>query len=205
MELSVLDSSGSAVGTMALPALFESRVNDGLLFEQVLAQRAAQRSGTASTKTRGKVRGGGAKPWRQKGSGRARAGSSRSPIWRGGGTTFGPLPRSYEYRLPRKARKAALTSALAQKARDGQIKIVDSLVFEEPKTKLVKGLLAGLGIEGSVMIVTPESDNNLWLGSRNLHRVLATTVAGLNVYDLLAHKTLLLARDAVAAIEEKLS
>ncbi len=190
---------------MALPGLFESRVNDNLLFEQVLAQRATKRSGTASTKTRGKVRGGGAKPWRQKGTGRARAGSTRSPIWRGGGATFGPEPRSYAYRLPRKARKAALASALSQKARDGQIKIVDALNFEEPKTKLVKGLLAGLGIEGRVLIVTAQRDDKLWLGSRNLHSVLATTVDGLNVYDLLAYETLLLVRDAIAGIEERLS
>ena len=205
MELSVVNSSGSEVGSVALPELFEARVNDHLLFDQVLAQRASAREGTAATKTRGKVRGGGAKPWRQKGSGRARAGSSRSPIWRGGGTTFGPQPRSYAYRLPRKARRAALASALSQKARDGQIKVVDSLAFEEPKTKLIRGLLAGLNIKGSVMMVTRESDENLRLGSRNLHRVLATAVDGLNVYDLLAHETLLLTEDAIAAIGERFS
>lgn len=203
LEISVVDSSNAEVGKVSLPDVFGAPVNDALLFEQVLSQMASRRSGSASTKTRGKIRGGGAKPWKQKGTGRARAGSNRSPIWRGGGTTFGPEPRSYAYRMPRKARRAALASALAQKARDGQVRVIESFGISEPKTRRMREILDALGIGGSVVIVSKDGVEAIGLSARNLPRVTATTVAGLNVYDLLRHDILLLTRDALEAVQER--
>jgi large subunit ribosomal protein L4 len=203
LEVSVVDSSNAEVGKVSLPGVFGAPVNDALLFEQVLSQMASRRSGSASTKTRGKVRGGGAKPWKQKGTGRARAGSNRSPIWRGGGTTFGPEPRSYAYRMPRKARRAALASALAQKARDGQVRVIESFGISEPRTRRMREILDALGIGGSVVIVSKDGVEAIGLSARNLPRVTATTVAGLNVYDLLRHDILLLTRDTLEAVQER--
>ncbi|MBC8291537.1 MAG: 50S ribosomal protein L4 [Proteobacteria bacterium] len=205
VEVPVVDSSNKEVSRLSLPRAFSSRVNDYLMFDQVLAQRASNRAGTAATKTRGKIRGGGAKPWKQKGTGRARAGSSRSPIWRGGGTIFGPQPRSFGYRLPRKARRAALASALSQKARDGQVKVVDNFSFEAPCTKQMKELLNSLSVSGSVLVVLAEMDANVALSARNLRGVSVVLVDGVNVYDLLKHETLLLAPAAVEAIERRLA
>jgi large subunit ribosomal protein L4 len=205
LDVPVVDSRNAEVGRVTLPAAFAGEVRDPVMFEQVLSQLAGRRSGAAATKTRAEVRGGGKKPWNQKGSGRARAGSNRSPIWRGGGTTFGPNPRSYAYRLPRSARKAALTSALAQKVRDGQLRIVDELKVTEPKTKIVRQVLTTLGIKGSVLIVCANDQRNLELGARNLPYTTVTRAAGLNVYDILKHEILLIQRDALGAIEEKCS
>ncbi len=203
IEVTVVDAANSERGNIALPAAFAVPVRDYLLFEEVLAQLASRRRGTASTKTRGEIRGGGKKPWKQKGTGRARAGSTRSPIWRGGGTTFGPRPRSYEYRLPRKARRAALCSALSQKARDGQVRVIEGLAFEQPKTKQMKELLSSLGISASVLIVLASRDRAVERSGRNLPGVLVTTAEGLNVYDILKHDTLLVTKDALAAIEQR--
>ena len=205
VEVPVVDASNAEVGKVSLPDPFTARVNDWVLFDQVVSQRATQRRGTASTKERGEVRGGGKKPWKQKGTGRARAGSSRSPIWRGGGTTFGPRPRSYEYRLPKQARRTALVSALSQKARDGQVRVVEGIRFEEPKTKRMRELLGNLDVQGSVLVVIGDRDANVELSARNLPRVLVLPVHGLNVYDILRHETLLISRDALAAIEERLA
>lgn len=205
METAIFNRTNQEVGRVTLPVLFEMRVNDSLLFDQVLAQLASRRSGTASTKTRAFVRGGGKKPWKQKGTGRARAGSNRSPVWRGGAVVFGPQPRDYDYRLPRSSRRGALASALAQKARDGQLKVVDSLEIDTPRTKVAAGILESLGVAASVLIVTTEREANLELATRNLHRVLVLSVEGLNVYDILRHKNLLVTQDALTAIEERLS
>ncbi len=205
VEVSVVDSDNKEVSRLSLPRAFSSRVNDYLMFDQVLAQRASGRAGTAATKTRGKIRGGGAKPWKQKGTGRARAGSIRSPIWRGGGTTFGPQPRSFGYRLPRKARRAALASALSQKARDGQVKVVDNFSFEAPRTRQMKELLDSLSVSGTVLVVLAEMDANVALSARNLPGVSVVLVDGVNVYDLLKHETLLLVPAAVEAIERRLA
>ena len=204
-EVAVVDSANTEVGKVTLPSSFTARVNDAVLFEQVLAQRASRRAGTAATKTRGEVRGGGKKPWTQKGTGRARAGSIRSPIWRGGGTTFGPRPRSYAYRLPRNTRRVALRSALSQKARDGQIRIIDKIEFAEPKTKDMRQLLERVGLTGSVLIVTAERERNVELSARNLPRVQAMCVAGLNVYDILRHENLVVVQGALEGIEGRLS
>jgi len=205
IEVPVVDPHNAEVGKVDLPAAFSEHVREGLLFEQVLSQRASRRSGSAATKTRAEVRGGGKKPWRQKGTGRARAGSSRSPIWRGGAVVFGPRPRSYAYRLPRTARRAALASALSQKARDGQVRVIDSLRMEKPKTKRMQEILSALGINGSVLIVGPGEDRNLELSARNLPYTRVMPVAGLNVYDVLRHEILLIQRDALPVIEERLS
>ena len=203
LEVPVVDSRNAEVGRVTLPSAFGGDVRDPVMFEQVVSQMAGRRGGNAATKTRSEVRGGGKKPWNQKGSGRARAGSNRSPIWRGGGVSFGPNPRSYLYRLPRSARKAALASALAQKVRDGQLRIVDDLKVTEPKTKVVRQTLATLGIKGSVLIVCASDQRNLELGARNIPYTTVTRAAGLNVYDILKHEILLVQRDALTAIEER--
>jgi large subunit ribosomal protein L4 len=205
IEVAVVNAANSEVGKVTLPEPFGAKVIDDVMFEQVLAQLASRRSGCAATKTRGEIRGGGKKPWKQKGTGRARAGSIRSPIWRGGGTTFGPRPRSYAYRLPRQARLAALRSALAQKARDGEIRVLDKLDFPEPKTKQMRSLIDALGVEKTALIVLAERDRAVELSARNLAYVLVTTVDGLNVYDILRHRNLLISQDALAKIEERLS
>jgi large subunit ribosomal protein L4 len=204
METSVVNRSNQEVARVTLPSVFESRVNDSLLFDQVLAQLASRRAGTHSTKTRAFVSGGGKKPWKQKGTGRARAGSNRSPIWRGGAVIFGPQPRSYEYRLPGSSRRGALASALAQKARDGEMKVVDSITLDQPKTKQLAAVLASLGVPAGTLLVIAGRDRNVELAARNLPRVLVLPVEGLNVYDILRHKNLVVAQDALAAIDARL-
>lgn len=205
METTVVNSSNQAVGNITLPAVFESRVNDAVLFDQVLAQLASRRAGTHSTKTRAFVSGGGKKPFKQKGTGRARAGSTRSPIWRGGATIFGPQPRSYEYRLPSSTRRNALASALAQKARDAQLKIVDRIELATPKTRDMAAFLGAIGTPDGTLVVIAGRDRNVELAARNLPRVLVLPVEGLNVYDILRHKNLVVSQDALAAIEARLS
>jgi large subunit ribosomal protein L4 len=204
MDTTVINSSNQSVGNITLPAVFESRVNDSLLFDQVLSQLASRRAGTSATKTRAFVRGGGKKPWKQKGTGRARSGSNRSPIWRGGAVIFGPQPRSYEYRLPSSSRRQALASALAQKARDEQLKVIDQIALEQPKTRELAALLEGLGIGDSTLVVIAGRDRNVELAGRNLPRILVMPVEGINVYDILRHKNLLVTQEALAAIEARL-
>jgi large subunit ribosomal protein L4 len=204
MDTTVVNSSNQSVGSVTLPAVFESRVNDALLFDQVLSQLASRRAGTHATKTRAFVSGGGKKPWKQKGTGRARAGSSRSPIWRGGAVIFGPQPRSYEYRLPASSRRQALASALAQKLRDGQLTIIDQIALSQPKTRELLGILDGLGIGSSTLVVIAGRDRNVELAGRNLPRVCVMPVEGINVYDILRHKNLLVTQDGLAAIEARL-
>ena len=204
METPVVNRSNQSVGSVTLPAVFETRVNDAVLFDQVLSQLASRRAGTSATKTRAFVRGGGKKPFKQKGTGRARAGSNRSPIWRGGAVIFGPQPRSYEYRLPSSSRRNALASALAQKARDGQLKVVDRIELAQPKTSGMAALLHGLGVADSTLVVIAARDRNVELAGRNLPHVLVLPVEGINVYDILRHKNLLVSQDALAAIEARL-
>jgi large subunit ribosomal protein L4 len=205
IEVAVVNATNAEVGKVTLPEPFGAKVVDDVMFEQVLAQLASRRSGSAATKTRGEIRGGGKKPWKQKGTGRARAGSIRSPIWRGGGTTFGPRPRSYAYRLPKQARLTALRSALAQKARDNEVRVVDKFEFAEPKTKQMRQVLGALGVEKSALIVLAERDGAVELSARNLPHVLVTTVEGLNVYDILRHRNMIISQSALEKIEERLS
>jgi large subunit ribosomal protein L4 len=185
-------------------AIFNLKARPHLLHQAVLMQLANRRAGTAATKSKGFVRGGGKKPWRQKGTGRARAGSIRSPIWVGGGTIFGPQPRDYSYRMPRTARRKALLSALSLKNRDGKIIVIDKLEPEQPKTKLMVQALAQLNIQ-SALIVIPAADDNVERSARNLPKVKVLRVEGLNVYDLLRYEHLVLTEEALKLIEERLA
>jgi large subunit ribosomal protein L4 len=163
-----------------------------------------RRAGTAATKSKGWVRGGGKKPWRQKGTGRARAGSIRSPLWVGGGTIFGPQPRDYSFRMPRKARKEALLSALSLKNRDGRIIVVDKLELEEAKTKLMAKALAELKVT-SALIVISQPDEKIERSSRNLPTIKVLRVEGLNVYDLVRYEHLILTEGALKLLEARLA
>jgi large subunit ribosomal protein L4 len=172
------------------------------MHEFVKMQLANKRQGTSSTKTRAEVRGGGKKPWRQKGTGRARAGSTRSPIWKGGGVTFGPKPRDYSYRLPQKVRRLAMKSALSSKALDQKIIVVDFADFAEPKTKVMVEALKTLNAGRKTLVVTAADDAILLKSSRNIAGVKSLKADFINVYDILNHETLLMTKDAVARVEE---
>jgi large subunit ribosomal protein L4 len=183
--------------------VFEAPIRPDLIQQLVVAQLAARRSGSAATKNRALVSGGGAKPWRQKGTGRARQGSIRSPQWEKGGVVFGPQPRSYAQRLPKKVRKAALRSVLSLRNKEGRVKVVDRFDLPEAKTKRVVERLKQLEIY-DVLIVTRERDSELERASRNLPRVRVLPVRGLNPFDVLARSHLLLVGDAPEAIAERL-
>ena len=155
------------------------------MHQVVTAQLAAKRAGTQSTKTRAEVSGGGAKPWKQKGTGRARAGSSRSPIWRGGGVALGPKPRRYDQKTPKKMKRLALASALSDRAADGKVLVVDDWAFDAPKTKDALAALSALGAEGRVLVVLRPDDTNAWLSFRNLPEVHVLAAGELNTYDVL--------------------
>ena len=187
LTATVIDATGKKTGDRDLPeALFGGEVNVPLMHQVVTAQRAGVRSGTASTKTRSEVRGGGQKPWRQKGTGRARHGSIRSPIWVGGGVVFGPKPRKYAQRLPKKMRSIALRSALAAKAQDGGIWVLDG--FSEPRTKTAQACLKAAGLEGRILMVVDADDENSSIvhrAFRNLAKSAFSYDRSLNVHDLL--------------------
>ena len=184
--------------------IFGAKTRPHLLHQAVVMQLANRRAGSAATKTKGFVSGGGKKPWRQKGTGRARAGSIRSPIWVGGGTTFGPQPRNYSYRMPRTARREALLSALSLKNREGKIIVVDKFELDEIKTKLMVKALAELKVD-SALFVIPQSDVKIERSARNLPKVKVLRVEGLNVYDLLRYEHLILTAGALKRLEEKLA
>jgi len=185
--------------------LFGATVNEDLLYRAVQMQLANRRQGTHSTKTRGEVSGGGRKPWRQKGTGRARAGSRRSPLWVGGGTTFGPRPRSYETKLTRKMKQGALCSALSDRAREERLTLVDRIGFDEPKTKAAVALLNRLGLSGSTLVVVGSAEYNrpVKKSFTNLPRVKCIACGGVNVYDVLRHDDLLMTVSAVDELEER--
>jgi len=184
--------------------IFGVKSRSPLLHQAVVMQLANRRAGTSATKTKGFVSGGGKKPWRQKGTGRARSGSIRSPIWVGGGTVFGPTPRDYSYRMPRKARREALLSALSVKHRDGKIIVVSKLEPEEPKTKVMVKALAELKVQ-SALIVIAHADERVERSARNLPKVKVLRVEGLNVYDLLRYEHLILTEQALRLLEERLA
>lgn len=186
------------------PAIFGVKTRPSLLHQAVVMQLANRRAGSAATKSKGYVRGGGKKPWKQKGTGRARSGSIRSPIWVGGGTVFGPTPRDYSYRMPRSARKEALLSALSLKKQDGKLIVVDRLEPEQPKTKIMAKALADLAIK-SALIVIDQPDDKVERSARNLPKVKVLRVAGLNVYDLMRYEHLILTEAALKALEERLA
>ncbi|MFQ5540355.1 MAG: 50S ribosomal protein L4 [Candidatus Binatia bacterium] len=184
-------------------SIFGAPIRPHLLHQMVIMQLNNRRSGTASTKTRGLVRGSGRKPWRQKGTGRARVGSVRSPIWTGGGTVFGPQPKDYSYRLPKKARREALLAALSLRRRDEKIIVVDRLELAEAKTKLMREVLENLGVK-SALLVIPEPDEKVVRSARNLSSVKVLRAEGLNVYDILRYEHLVFTEQALSVIEERL-
>ncbi|HEX7134271.1 MAG TPA: 50S ribosomal protein L4 [Iamia sp.] len=184
-KIDVLDASGKKTSTTELDdAVFGIEPNGAVLHQVVTAQLAARRAGTQSTKTRAEVRGGGAKPWKQKGTGRARAGSTRSPMWTGGGVALGPKPRSYSQRTPKKMVRLALRSALSDRAADGKVKIVD-LGFDAPSTKQAVEALGKIGVEGKVLLVVAAEDTATWKSFRNLTDVHILVPGELNAYDVL--------------------
>lgn len=204
-SVDVLDLSNNKVGSLELAdAVFAVPVNEDLLYEAVRHHLASKRGGNAKTKTRHEVAGSGKKLWRQKGTGRARMGSIRSPLWRHGGTTHGPQPRSYAYRLPRKMQLGALRSALSAKLRDGELRIVREFSLAEPKTKLMQNALKTLEAAKTVLLVDNSDDRNLTLSSRNLGGVKLVTSKEVNVYDLLGHEQVLLSEAAATKLSEGL-
>jgi large subunit ribosomal protein L4 len=184
--------------------IFGVEVKGHVLHEVVTWQRACRRAGTASTKTKGEVRGGGHKPWRQKGTGRARSGSSRSPVWRGGGTIFGPRPRSYAYTLPKQVRRQALKMALSSKVADGRLVVLDAYPHTTPKTKDFVKVLEAFDIS-KALFITPEANDILELSARNVPGVQVMPTMGLNVYDILKYEHLVLFPPALAQIEARLA
>jgi large subunit ribosomal protein L4 len=204
LRTSLRGADGGSKGEITLPNLFGEKPRDHLVYEVVHMQQATKRAGTHATKTRAFVSGGGAKPWRQKGTGRARAGSNRSPIWAGGATVFGPQPRDYGYRVPAKARRVALRAVLADRQRNGAVTVVDQIQLAEPKTKRVVEMLAALGLAGSVLIVSKDENTGLERAARNLKSVKVLRSAGVNVYDVLKHQHVLITQDAVQALAERL-
>ena len=200
----VVNSSAEKVGEIELnEALFNVEVKTSILHEVVCMQRANRRSGNASTKTRADVRGGGAKPWRQKGTGRARAGTRTSPIWRGGGVTFGPKPRDYSYQLPKKVRKLALRMALSARNEEGNLVIVDNLSLPAIKTKEFVQIMNKFDFN-DCLIVTAGEDTVVTKSARNAVGYKVLPVTGLNVYDILKHSKIMLVQDSIAPLEERL-
>ncbi|WPD22353.1 MAG: 50S ribosomal protein L4 [Candidatus Electrothrix scaldis] len=183
--------------------LFGVEVDTGILHEVVCMQRANRRRGTASTKTKGEVRGGGAKPWRQKGTGRARAGSRTSPVWRGGGTTFGPKPRDYSYSLPKKVRRLALRMALSARMSEGNVVILDQFAMDAPKTKEFVNVMKNFDFD-QCLIVTGDESGNLQLSVRNAVGYKTLPVAGLNVYDILKYPKLMVIQSSLEQLETRL-
>ena len=195
--------TGAEAGTVELPEpLFAAPVNRAVLHQAVTAQLAERRLGTHDTKTRGEVSGGGHKPWRQKGTGRARQGSRRAPHWSGGGVVFGPHPRSYEQRLPRKMKRLALRGALTSKFGDGAVKVVEDLAMEQIRTRELVGYLEALDASGRVLVVAPARDERLELSARNLPGVSVILADSLNTVDVLGADVLLITRPALATMSE---
>lgn len=204
-SVDVLDLSNKKVGSLELAdAVFAAPVNEALLYEAVRHHLASRRRGTAKTKTRHEVAGSGKKLWKQKGTGRARMGSIRSPLWRHGGTVHGPQPRSYAYHLPRKMQLGALRSALSAKLRDGELRIIREFALTEPKTKLMQQALATLEAKKTVLLVDNSDNRNLTLSSRNLDGVKLVSSREVNVYDLLGHEQILLSEAAASKLSEGL-
>lgn len=207
-KLSVFNLTGEKTGEEIelMDYVFAAEMNEAVVHQAVVMQQANARLGTHATKTRGLVRGGGRKPWKQKGTGRARAGAIRSPLWVGGGTVFGPQPRSHAKSMPRKARRLALRCALSAKVAAGELIVVEGLTFAEPKTKNVVTFLQGFEVSGKkALLITEGLDENVERSSRNIPKVKALSNNFLNVFDLLHHDRVFLAKDAIAKIEEVLA
>lgn len=198
------NTQAEKVGEIELnDAIFAVEVKAGILHEVVCMQRANRRSGNACTKTRGEVSGGGAKPWKQKGTGRARAGSRTSPVWRGGGTVFGPKPRDYSYSMPKKVKKLALRMALSARKQEGNLVVVDAFNLPTIKTKDFVKVMSDFHF-GNCLIITDDLNDNLYLSARNVVGYDVLPVAGLNVYDILKHSKLMLVQSSLSKLEERL-
>ena len=203
-KTAVYDMSNTKVGDIELSEdIFGVEINEGLVHQALVMQLAAQRLGTHSTKTRGDVRGGGKKPWRQKGTGRARAGSRRSPLWRGGGTIFGPHPRKYAFTMPRKQRRLALKCVLTDKLNEGNLIVLDDLNFDAPKTKNFVAFQKTFGVDNcKSLFITRELIDNVCRSANNLQNAKTIAALQLNVFDILHSDKLFVTKDAVAKIEE---
>ena len=198
-------SSGEQIEEMQLSdKVFAEEINEAVIYEVVVNQLANARVGTSSTKGRGEVRGGGRKPWRQKGTGRARVGSIRSPLWRGGGVVFGPKPRDYSYSVPKKVRRLAFRSALSAKLNEDNLIVLDELNFPEPKTKKMAEILKKLSVDKKAIVVTGSRDENVEKSARNIPGILPRTSDRLSVLDLVTHEKVVLTKDAVARLQEVL-
>jgi large subunit ribosomal protein L4 len=203
MQIDIVNIEGKKVGLADLDdAVFGTKVKDYLLWELVKAQQAAKRAGTHSTKTRANVRGGGKKPYKQKGTGNARQGSSRAPNHVGGGVVFGPHPRSYEYTVPKKVKRAALASALSLRAKEKKLVIVDVISFDAPKTKRMAGILKTLGLT-KALVVDAKTNENLFKSVRNLPKAKIIAPEGLNVFDILNHTDLVITTGALKQVEKR--
>jgi large subunit ribosomal protein L4 len=199
----LFSKAGKELGTVDLPeTLFAAEINEAVMHQAVTAQLAARRTGTHDTKTRGEVRGGGAKPYRQKGTGRARQGSRRAPHYAGGGTVFGPHPRSYEQRLPKRMKRLALHGALTSKFDDGAIRVVDELALDAPRTRELVGYFSALNAGGRVLVVATGSEANLELSARNIPGVTVIRADSLNIVDVLNADTLLITQPSLSTMAE---
>ena len=205
-SVALFKQDGSQNGTIDLnDAIFGVEANENAEYEAIIRQRASLRQGTHAVKNRSAVRGGGKKPWRQKGTGRARQGSIRSPQFRGGGIVFGPTPRSYNYRLPRKVRQLAIKSALSQKVADDKFVVVDSINLDAPKTKEFAGVLDNLKVNEKVLIVVTDDDKNAELSARNLANVNVVTPSGVNILNVVDAQKIVITKSALSQVEEVLA
>jgi large subunit ribosomal protein L4 len=206
MKIAIKDTKGQNQGELEVKfSLIEDGKGTQAVHDTVVAYRAAQRMGTASTKNVGEVAGTNKKPWRQKGTGRARAGSFQSPLWRGGGVVFGPKPRDFAKKVSRKTKQLALRKALSERLKAGDVVVVNDLKLESPRTKDFIGVLSALELKGSALIVAQTSDKNLTLASRNVPNVALTTSDALNTYDVLRSDKLVFTTDAFAKVEARLT
>ena len=202
-NVSVYNMEGKEVGTIELnDAVFGVKVNEHLVHMAVVQQLANNRQGTQKAKTRSEVSGGGRKPWRQKGTGHARQGSTRSPQWTGGGVVFAPVPRDYSFKLNKKEKRAALKSALTDKVANGKLVVVDALTFDAPKTKEFAKVMTNLNVNDKALVVLNDNNANVVLSAKNIPTVKTSLTNTINVYDIVNAKTLVLTQDAVKTIEE---
>ncbi|MDM5318379.1 50S ribosomal protein L4 [Fictibacillus sp. b24] len=205
-KVALFKQDGTQAGDIELnESVFGIEPNKSVLFDAVIMQQASQRQGTHDVKNRSEVAGGGRKPWKQKGTGRARQGSIRSPQWVGGGVVFGPTPRSYSYKLPKKVRRLAIKSALSSKVLDNDLIVLEALAFEAPKTKEMKQVLANLSADRKALVVTADYNDAVALSARNIPGVTVVTANGVSVLDVLNHDKLLMTKDAVEKVGEVLA
>jgi len=201
-SVAMVDMSNKKVKDVELPAVFGVEVKSHLLHSAVVNQLANRRAGTAATKTKGLVSGGGKKPFKQKGTGRARAGSTRSPLWRHGGTVFGPTPRDYSYSMPKKEKRAALAAALSSKVSDNRMIVLDKLELAGPRTKQMAELMKALGVAESALVLIAAENKNVALASRNMPNIKVLRMENINVYDLLKYRYLITTQDAITTMQE---